>query len=539
MGSIPLPALDVKTPQTPDLLERYGQLAALRNQQTQSQLNQQEAPLRLQQLQQGVQQGAGQLQIQQQAIKDQQAQTTAMQQWDGKSIDELYPLILKNGGSSEAVMSLKSKVLTQQQAAATAFKNTADGGKAQVETLKQKGDLISGALSPLIDPSKVPDAQLPQVLQTTVQDLVSKGLLDPQHAQAAQQLVQSSGGDPTKIRQGLDQFSKTFMAQSEIAQQAHQQAMTAQANAEADKIKASTDPTSPLYSPSPAAVSMGTAPGAAQIQAGQVREAGQKAGAEAAARQPYEMSLAAQKQALSQGDPKAAAKLLVNGDATLSELKARGATPDFIARTLFEAHQQSGGQYNAQAADAQFQVAKSAANTGFFGSAKSLTDKGGTLDQLAEAAKDIPNDQIPVFNSLADAVKAATGSGPIAKYAAIMVGASDDYSKVMGGGTGSDSSRAQALNLVPAKASPEARAAAIQGIRGSVNSQILGRIGKNPILARMYGDVAQNATQASTPTAPAPTTHAFSLSAWQSKNPGGDPKAAAAAAKAAGFEVTQ
>ena len=63
----------------------------------------------------------------------------------------------------------------------------------------------------------------------------------------------------------------------------------------------------------------------------------------------------------------------------------------------------------------------------------------------------------------------ATGSGPIAKYAALMVGASDDYSKVMGGGQGSDSSRQQALNLVPANASPEQRAASIEGIRGAVH----------------------------------------------------------------------
>jgi hypothetical protein len=487
MASIPLVALNSQVPDQPDLLQKYGQLQALRNNQQQMQLNQQEAPLRLQQLQQGVQQGAGQLQIQQQAIKDQQAQTTAMQQWDGKQIDELYPLILKNGGSAEAVMGLKSKVLTQQQAAATAFKNTADGGKAQVETLKQKGDLISGALSPLIDPNQVPDAQLPQALQATTQDLVQKGLLDPQHAQAAQQLLQQSGGDPAKIRQGLDQFTKTFMAQSQIAEQAHKEAITAQSQAETKKINASIDPTSPLYSPSPAAVAMGTAPGAAQIQAGEARLAGQKAGAEAAARQPYEMSLARQRQALSQGDPNAAAQLLVSGDATLSELKARGATPDFIANTLNAAHQLSGGKYNAQTADAQFSVAKSPANVAFFGSAKSLIDKGGTLDQLTEAGKAIPGGLIPAFNSIADWQKAATGSGPIAKYASLALGVADDYSKVMGGGQGSDSSRLQALQLVGAKQSPAQRAASIDGIRGAVGSQTTSRIGNNPVLGRMYG----------------------------------------------------
>jgi hypothetical protein len=38
---------------------------------------------------------------------------------------------------------------------------------------------------------------------------------------------------------------------------------------------------------------------------------------------------------------------------------------------------------------------------------------------------------------------------------------------------------------------------------------------------------------------PAPQTHAFSLSAWQKANPQGDPKAAAAAAQQAGYQVNQ
>lgn len=249
---------------------------------------------------------------------------------------------------------------------------------------------------------------------------------------------------------------------------------------------------------------------------------------------PGEMALARQKQALSQGDPSAAAALLVNGDATLSELKARGATPEFIANTLTAAHQLSGGKYNAQAADAQFQVAKSPANVAFFGSAKSLTDKGGTLDQLAAAAKDIPGGLIPALNSIGDWEKAATGSGPIAKYAALALGVADDYSKVMGGGQGSDSSRSQALNLVGAKQSPAQRAASIAGIRGAVSSQTNSRVGTNPVLKRMYGDADSAA-----PAQAAPQTHSFSLGAWQKANPQGDPKAAAAAAQAAGYQVTQ
>jgi hypothetical protein len=168
-------------------------------------------------------------------------------------------------------------------------------------------------------------------------------------------------------------------------------------------------------------------------------------------------------------------------------LKARGATPDFIEKTLSAAHQMSGGKYNAQAADAQFSVAKSPANVAFFGSAKSLTDKGGTLDQLAAAGKAIPGGLIPAFNSIADWERASTGNGPIAKYAAIALGVADDYSKVMGSGNGSDASRSQALQLIGAKQSPAQRAASIEGIGSAVRSQTNSRIGNNSVMGRMYG----------------------------------------------------
>ena len=101
----------------------------------------------------------------------------------------------------------------------------------------------------------------------------------------------------------------------------------------------------------------------------------------------------------------------------------------------------------------------------------------------------ISQNDFPVFNSVADAVKAASGSGPVAKYAALALGVADDYSKVMGGGQGSDTSRTQAMNLIAAKQSPEQRDASIEGIRGAVGSQTNSRIGNNPVLQKMYGNV--------------------------------------------------
>ncbi len=233
MASIPLVALNVKTPEQPDLLQKYGQLQQLKAMQQQSQLQQQEAPLRLQQLQQGVQSGGLQLQQQQQAQKDQQALTAAWEEFDGKDPHALPKLIIKNGGSGTAAQSAQKLIQEQQQQAATTFKAQADAGKAIVETAKQKNDMIVGALTSL---HSVPDAQLPQAATQTITDLQQKGLLDPQSAQKALQVVQS--GDPNAIRQGVDQFSKTLLTHTQILDQAHKDAQEANEKATRDQAAA-------------------------------------------------------------------------------------------------------------------------------------------------------------------------------------------------------------------------------------------------------------------------------------------------------------
>lgn len=189
-------------------------------------------------------------------------------------------------------------------------------------------------------------------------------------------------------------------------------------------------------------------------------------------------------QAAKDGDPNAAAALLVSGSVSPSQLvSTRNAS---FATKAFTAAQKLDPTWSAQKAQADFKAAESPANLNFFGPAHSMIDQGGTIDQLEAAAKDIPNGKIPFFNKLADAQKAALGDGPIAKYAAIALGLADDYSKITGGG-GSDSSREAALHLIPADASPAARHGSFQGIRGTVESQINSRIGNNRVLKSQYG----------------------------------------------------
>ena len=509
MATIPLPALDVKPPIAQSSpLETYGQLMQLKNQQVMQPLQQQAA-------QQQVQ--SGQLDIEKKQMEEQSSQAL-MKSFAGVSPTD--PNYFQKG--LQAAQS-SGQVLPQHlqgvMNAAQEFKSKGAAlNKTQLETMQNVGDSLHALGSQYL---QMPDEQMVQAWPAIRQKVLSIEGMDP--TKAAQSVPEQFPGREWVQSNVAVSGMSAAGARAAAAQQQTGINAEKQANEAPGQIATSTQKQLAIAAQqlSTAAnqndylAKRGQLPYAVATQfpdkfdrnkiltVGQTPEqqmqsdpaiqanlAAVKAGAEARARMPYEMAVARQKQVLSQGDPRSAAQLLLDGDATLSELKARGSTPEFISQTLQAAHQMSGGKYNAQSAEAQFSVAKSPQQVQFFGSAKSLTDPGGTLDQLAETAKRIPQNQIPKFNSIEDWTREAAGSGPLAEYASRVLGVADDYSKVMGGGIGSDQSRLQAANLVSAKLSKEGREGALNGIRGSVNSQINSRIGSNLILRRMYGSGA-------------------------------------------------
>lgn len=193
-----------------------------------------------------------------------------------------------------------------------------------------------------------------------------------------------------------------------------------------------------------------------------------------------------------QGDPNAAGKALANGDLTLADLRTRQTTADFILQAT-EAAKKIDSTYN-PADEVNFEhIAKSPMNAVFMASARSLLEKGGTIDQLSDWGKKIPDNSLPVLNTWQDWKDLSLGKGPLAGYAALVLGAADDYGKVMGGGTASDSARDAALHLFAAAQTPEQRMDAIRGTLGGVGSQFNARVGKNKFIAREYGDFERSA----------------------------------------------
>ncbi len=297
MSSIPLPALDVRPPQQqPSPLDEYARALQLKSQMT-------NAPLQTQALQNEVQSSSADVQIKQQQLKDQQAMTATMQQWghakptpapaaDGSapapkdssmpSYDDLVPLAIKNGASFSAVQGLQQHILAMKAQAAQIAMNDARAGSSNAEAMKSKNGMIVSAMTGVMN---LPDEQLSQGIQQTAQQLAQQGLFDPQHVQQAMQLSQLAQQNPTQARQQLQVQAASLGGFSQLLD-------AAQKKVALGNEQGKTDPNSPLYAPTEAALAMGTAPGAQQINAGKATQAANVAGAEEQARLPGQIELA-------------------------------------------------------------------------------------------------------------------------------------------------------------------------------------------------------------------------------------------------------
>ncbi len=470
-----------------------------------------------QQMQQSAAMAPGQLeqqdqQIQAQQMQNQQAQLELQDQQNAHKLgpqflqkddsgkitgfdnEGYYNALIGSGMNPAKVNGMRQQQLTYQQGLQKLSKD-------QLDLQNEKNDNAYQIIEPLRQAANDPKADVAHVnstWQAVAPKLLALGIR-PQDIPASFQTPQEAAGKIQDFENELGQH-KQMLTDAETQSKTNQQ----NAKAQLDQAEAA-QKGSPLtmMETNPAEMAGDKLPAAMGYLQSKLNDPGTSSTDKARATrllstakitQQNQLALEASKkatdQAIADGDPNAAAKLLTQGTVSPSQIIS-SRKPEF-AQKAFSAAAALDPNWNAQKAEADFNVAKSPGNVAFFGSAKSLTDKGGTLDQLADAAKDIPGGQIPVFNKIADVIQASTGSGPVAKYASILLGVADDYSKVMGGGQGSDTSREQALHLAPTSASPEARAAAIEGIRGAVGSQLQSRIGNNKVMQQMYGSQFSN-----------------------------------------------
>jgi hypothetical protein len=197
---------------------------------------------------------------------------------------------------------------------------------------------------------------------------------------------------------------------------------------------------------------------------------------------------AAIQQAIKNGSAEDAGKMLANYLVAPSEIAARS-NPSFLVQAN-KAALKIDPTYNAEKAEADFSVAKAPQNVAFFRSANSLTNKGGTLDQLEAQYKKLPKDlgrHFPLLNSIQDYRSYQTGDPAMAGFNQTALAAADDYAKVVGGGVGSDSSRLEFMQAFSHAHSEGGFKAAIDAARAGVGSQQDAGIGENRVLKMQYG----------------------------------------------------
>jgi hypothetical protein len=199
------------------------------------------------------------------------------------------------------------------------------------------------------------------------------------------------------------------------------------------------------------------------------------------------------------GDPKENGQALAEGDVTLADLKSRGSTPKGIvdsvnaAKAYAKAH---GKTYNASDEVVGEQALKGQTNQNFYGSARSLVQQGGMLDQLKISHDNLGNAKIPGFNQISDWMAFNAGTPELAAYKQAVLAAADDYAKVMGGGSPNLEQFNSLRDRFAYQLNNRQLNAAVDVARNSVRSQVEGRIGPNNYIRKREGDILQDQSPA-------------------------------------------
>jgi hypothetical protein len=131
VGGIPLVATQIQ--QQPSLVDTYSKLQNILGQRQEQQVR-------------GVQ-----LQQAQQSQADMQATTAAMRAWDGKDYTQIPSLILKNGGSANAVFAATKNIQDMKQKASEIAKNDAATNASNLDTAQKTMDQNRGRLLAIIN----------------------------------------------------------------------------------------------------------------------------------------------------------------------------------------------------------------------------------------------------------------------------------------------------------------------------------------------------------------------------------------------------
>jgi hypothetical protein len=145
-----------------------------------------------------------------------------------------------------------------------------------------------------------------------------------------------------------------------------------------------------------------------------------------------------------------------------------------------------GKPYDGAQAESEYKYASNSTNQNVLKLVNGVTDKGGSLDIALDAAKALPGMDSQTLNKVFNTTKTEFGNKALSDFQTAMLGLSDEYAKIMGGGNATVAGQQQALDILKAAYAKNQMAGAATIVRKDIAARQRGIIGKNRFLQKQY-----------------------------------------------------
>jgi hypothetical protein len=205
-----------------------------------------------------------------------------------------------------------------------------------------------------------------------------------------------------------------------------------------------------------------------------------------------EGSLARIKQAAQDGDPTQLAAGLVHGDVAWSQVVS-SRKPEFATAALKAANdlsmKETGKPFSTEINEVNFKQATDPKVQGTLRMIESMIEPNGSISIARDAFNSIP-DKIDskTFNNIMSGVQAQFGGKSIIAFRTAVTGLADEYSQVMAGPGGTETTRQQALNIIQQGYSKGQGATALETMQQDINARKKALTIGNPALQQMFPD---------------------------------------------------
>jgi hypothetical protein len=207
------------------------------------------------------------------------------------------------------------------------------------------------------------------------------------------------------------------------------------------------------------------------------------------------------KQAITDGDPKAAGALLQSGLVSPQELIS-SRKPQFAQAAFDEAirlgggvkgadGKWTGGTWSAVAAESQYEYAKNPKTQNTLNLLTTMQAPGGSIDIAQKTFNTIPGKiDEKTFNKIVTGGITEFGGQSTVAFQAAMVSLTDEYAQVLQGGAATETTLKQAKELIQQAYTKTQGSAAFDTIRLDMAARQKGMVRDNPALMKMYPNTA-------------------------------------------------